>query len=57
MRWRGLTGFHLARLPSNRKGCLSAPGEKSRTSDGGYILYSVRTFRMIVISAIESSER
>jgi hypothetical protein len=25
MRWRGLTGPHLARLPPNRKGRLAAP--------------------------------
>jgi uncharacterized protein len=30
MRWRGLTGPHLARLSPNRKGCLAAPVEKSR---------------------------
>jgi hypothetical protein len=29
MRLSGLTGPHLARLPSNRKGRLAAPAEKS----------------------------
>jgi hypothetical protein len=31
MRWRGLTGLHLARLPPNRKAGLAEPVEKSRT--------------------------
>jgi hypothetical protein len=29
MRWRGLTGAHLARLAPNRKGRLAAPAENS----------------------------
>jgi hypothetical protein len=57
MRLSGLTGPHLARLSSNRKGRLATPVEKSHASDGGHVLYSVLTFRMIVISAIESSDR
>jgi hypothetical protein len=29
MRWRGLTGLHLARLSPNRKGRLAGLAEKS----------------------------
>jgi len=36
MRWRGLTGPHLARLPPNRKGRLAAPAEKSHACGAAF---------------------
>jgi hypothetical protein len=39
MRWRGLTGPHLARLPSNRKGRLPEPVENPTLATMRFALF------------------